>query len=738
MGAMWKPFLYAAPTSKNVMFAHVRGVHETKVPGINAVSLGHKTSFMAADTLEEAKVIVSEATNQKVLSLISVGRADVDQEKSLQDLGLDSLTAIEVKNFIRKEFDATLHASEILDEPCLAELSTKIVSRSEMLRKKFGDVSKESKSNGKSPDQDPSPEASANGISYPSAEGKLPTLPLPKIADSMDLYLTSASAFLDSTELERTSEAVRVFKGKSGRLLQEKLECHREALDDLQVSGVYLRRRMPIHPFGTFYGVHLLTKQPHSQATRAAIITEAAYAFQRKLEADELDPDYLNGERLCAQFLYWLFNACREPFRNLDKMKKHERNKYLVILRRGHAFKIALEQESQPVTLAKLRDAFDEILDLSSQMLPSIATLTADDRDSWADLREDLKSVNTANHNTLITIEAAAFVIYLDDSSPATPTDRCNSLLLGDPRNRWSDKALQFVVCANGVSGYVCEHSMLDVTSLRQLNKSITNAIIETTFELNLSGIVDGNPRVLEELTFHINNALLDNIDRVHKHATTTFKPAEFTHFKFSSMGNMFLRNRRIPSKSGIQIVIQLASLLHYGVQYPSWETLTMMLFHGGRLHWIQSVSPAMFKFGATAFTENITRTQRSKLLREAAVTHTRTMTRISRGRGFAAHLEALREVAQKADEVPEFFTDPTWEMMRVLSPRKLKTDASAGVRAQEAGFFMPDPDSVFVHYEMDEAECRFFVQSTEGQTGRFCEALEKAAEQVCRLLEET
>lgn len=734
----------ATPTTKSAMFTYVRGVYEIKASTRDASCLRSKRSIPAADTLEEAKNIICEATGQKVLSLISVGKDDVDENRSLQDLGLDSLMAIEVKNFIRKEFDATVHASEILDEPCLAALSSKVASRSETLRKRFGDLPKESKSNGESPDRDALLEISANGTPYPSEEGKLPALPLPNIEDSIDLYLTSARAFLNATEFERTSEAARVFKRKSGRLLQEKLESRHKALEidnwqyDLQVSGVYLRRRMPIHPFGTFYGVHLLTNRPHSQAERAAIIAETAYVFQRKLEAGELDSDYLNGERLCPQSLNWLFNACREPHRNVDKIRKHEGNQYLVVLRRGHVFKIALEQESQPVTRAKFRDAFDEILDLSSQMLPSIATLTADERDSWADLRCVVNSINLTNHNTLNTIEAAAFVICLDDSSPATPTERCNSLLLGDPGNRWSDKTLQFVVCANGVSGYVCEHSMLDVASLRQINESITTAIIEPTAEPGFNRTVDRKPRILEELRFYINNALVDNIDRVHNHAIVTLKPVEFAHFKLPSMGNIFLRNRRIPSKSGIQIVIQLASLLYYGVQYPSWETLTMMLFRSGRLDWIQSVSPAMFKFCETAFREDITLIQRSKLLREAAGTHTSTMTRISRGRGFAAHLEALREVAQQEEVLPEFFNDPTWEMMRVLSPRKLKTDASGGLKAQEAGFYMPDPESVFIHYEIDEAQCHFFVQSTEGRTERFCEALEKAAEQIRRLLEES
>jgi len=57
-------------------------------------------------------------------------------------------------------------------------------------------------------------------------------------------------------------------------------------------------------------------------------------------------------------------------------------------------------------------------------------------------------------------IEAAAFVVCLDDGSPSTSTERCNRFLLGNPSNRWSDQSLQFVVCENGVSAYICEHSM--------------------------------------------------------------------------------------------------------------------------------------------------------------------------------------------------------------------------------------------------------------------------------------
>ena len=734
----------ATPTTKSNMFTHVRGTYESRASIKNVSPLGQSNRILSAKTLDEAHEIIGDATSQKVSSLISVGEGDIDRERPLQDSGLDSLTAIEVKNFIRKEFDATIHASEILDEPCLAALSRKIASRSGVLRRSLGDLAKESKSDDDNASQVGSHGRLTNGTHYPSKVERLPALPLPSIEDTMDLYLASARPFLDAKEFERTSEAVRMFQAKSGKSLQRQLESRHQDPEidnwqyDLQVSGVYLRLRLPIHPFGTFYSVHRLTTRAHSQAERAAIIAETAYAFQRKLEENQLEPDYLNDERLCPQSLQWLFNACREPHRNVDRVKKHDSNNYLVALRRGHVFKVALEHEHRPISRAKLQVTFGEILNRPLQELPSVATLTADERDSWAELRGILTKAHPANTNALHIIEAAAFVICLDDQSPTTSTERSNVFLLGDPRNRWSDKTLQFVVCANGVSGYVCEHSMLDVASLRQINNSVTTAILEATIDAEYNKHNHSNPNIVEELKLHSNDILVDNINRVHNHVLTTFKPVEFTHFMLPSMGNIFLRDHKIASKSGIQVIIQLASLLYFGMQHPSWETLTMMLFRSGRLDWIQTVSPAMYEFCSSAFNDSIPLPQRRKLLREAASTHTSTMNRISRGRGFAAHLEALTEIALREEgaAVPEFFDDRTWKMMHVLSPRKMKTDASVGLNAQEAGFYMPDPESVFVHYEIEEVGCRFFVQSTEGRTGRFCEALEKAAREIGKLLE--
>lgn len=161
-----------------------------------------------------------------------------------------------------------------------------------------------------------------------------------------------------------------------------------------------------------------------------------------------------------------------------------------------------------------------------------------------------------------------------------------------------------------------------------------------------------------------------------------------------------------------------------------------MMLFHKGRLDWMQVISPAMFAFCRAAISCDIPEAEVAGLLRDAANAHTVTMARTARGHGFAAHLEALQEVLHEDEPVPELFMDPTWAMMHVTSTRKIKTDASEGLMAQEAGFFMPDPESVWVHYEVEENGCGYYIQSTEGRTAAFCEALKRAAERVKHLLE--
>lgn len=424
------------------------------------------------------------------------------------------------------------------------------------------------------------------------------------------------------------------------------------------------------------------------------------------------------------------------------------------VLWAGHLFKVVLSKGGANASYRSLRVIFRTVLDTSEERRPAVATLIADTRQSWAELHRTIRSINQEKDDLITLIEDAAFVVCLDDESLDTATQRCNQFLLGPPSNWWSDKSLQFVICKNGVSAYICEHSMLDASSTKQLNASVTKAILahipEKILAHNASLIGDSHLKhtrslddtassigdMVKEFQLKTNPAISDPIDRVQVHFDMTHTPIEFAHFHLSTFGNKFLRNRGMPPKTGYQLVIQLASLLYFGQQYPSWETITKMLFEKGRLDWMQVVSPAMFRFCQAAASHDVPLAQQCTLLREATNLHTNTMARIARGKGFAGHLECLKEVLREDEPMPALFEDPTWQMMRVDSPRKIKTDATEGLMTQEAGFLMPDSESVFVHYEVEDDGCLFYIQSTDGRTKPFCDALQRTAAKVRTLLD--
>lgn len=757
----------ATPTMKGPLFTHVRRPSKREPENETAPSRTLKEAIADATGFNDVRDIITTAVARKLSNLVALDYDKVSLDLPLSAFGLDSLAGIELKNWIAEEFDAPIQASEILDESSILALTMRVASRSNLVQQVSAESSKQTVIDGTEERESrvivaPPSSAAMKTRDDSIAPLPVPSLPLPDLRATLDLYLTLARPFLTEAELKHTSEVIHDFEEGFGQQLQERLieRAQDSQIDnwqhDLQVNRIYLKRRDPVYPYGIFYGSHLLTELPHSQAERAAVISASAYKFKRQIDASGLGQlqDYMNEEPLCMNTQQWLFNSNRKPGIGIDEMCKYPGNDYLIVLRRGHVFKVNLTkaESGTPVPHMSLELTFRAILDTSESRLPSVATLTADSRDSWTEVRDTVESTGRTNKAQLGTIEAAAFVICLDDGAPNTPTERCNQFLLGDPSNRWSDKSLQFVVCENGVSGFICEHSMLDAASLRRLNEDVTNAILHHKPEVVPNGTyVNGDVRspgvrppdltvgslgkLAEELTFVTNEAIEGHIDRVQMQFRTNHAPAENIHFRLSIFGNHFLRSHKLSSKAACQLVIQLASLLHYGQQHPAWEVLTMMLFHKGRLDWMQVVSPAMFAFCKAMLDDSVSAIQRKVLLREAANTHASTMTRIRRGRGFAAHLEALREVLHDDEPLPAFFADPTWAMMHVTSTRKVKTDASEGLMTQEAGFLMPDPESVWVHYEVEDDSLVFSIQSTEGQTEKFCDALKKAAESINALL---
>ncbi|KAI0896725.1 ketoacyl-synt-domain-containing protein [Annulohypoxylon nitens] len=92
-------------------------------------AISYRNAFRAAASNDEARQVAIQGVLQKLSEVLSVAREDVDAQRSMASYGLDSLTAIEVRNWITRELGATLEILELLTSTNVTDLADLIVSR---------------------------------------------------------------------------------------------------------------------------------------------------------------------------------------------------------------------------------------------------------------------------------------------------------------------------------------------------------------------------------------------------------------------------------------------------------------------------------------------------------------------------------------------------------------------------------------------------------------------------------
>ncbi|KAK8064355.1 Reducing polyketide synthase PKS2 [Apiospora phragmitis] len=95
-----------------------------------AAIVSYRDAYRAAKGAEEQVDVATRGILQKLSDVLSVAREDVDAQRSMTSYGLDSLTAIEVRNWITRELGANLQILELLTAANVTELAALIVSKS--------------------------------------------------------------------------------------------------------------------------------------------------------------------------------------------------------------------------------------------------------------------------------------------------------------------------------------------------------------------------------------------------------------------------------------------------------------------------------------------------------------------------------------------------------------------------------------------------------------------------------
>lgn len=92
-----------------------------------------KESLLQATDIEAASKIVYQALAQKIAKDMMLSPQDITLESSLSQIGLDSLVAVEFRNWLAKELDANIRVMEIINSRSMNDLVATVVRKSSIL-----------------------------------------------------------------------------------------------------------------------------------------------------------------------------------------------------------------------------------------------------------------------------------------------------------------------------------------------------------------------------------------------------------------------------------------------------------------------------------------------------------------------------------------------------------------------------------------------------------------------------
>ncbi|KAH7132181.1 polyketide synthase [Dendryphion nanum] len=691
--------------SRNAMFSHTFARTNEKVARVELSLKRNPTQqikALATHELHENEDLVAMGLREKIASLVAVKSEDIRINIPIADFGLDSLVAIELKNWIRKIMGAPIQTSDILDAPSLPALVKLIIKRVTLT----GSELNETQPLGR--DRTADPNMKILTVAHGTQELRLSRLPLPSLEDSLYSFWHGIEPFGTVEERKKTQKAIEDFHrpGGIGHLLHSRLkDIEQDDSEPSWLSEVYnqtmwLQRRTPLRPTVNFFSSHVPNGQT-CQADKAAILSLAAYEFKKRLDRGEVEQDFFNDEPQCMESLKWIFNCSRRPCLSRDETLRFPNNDYIIAMRHGYVFQISLVVEGSTISRTRLAAIFKEIVQKTAADICWASVLTVDERDSWARTRQLAIDESPKNKEYFDTIENSLFVVCLDDGNPSNSEERIHSFLLDGNENRWNDKTLSFIVCENGASAFWCEHSMIDGSSLDQLGSTIDKAIaddgiIPTQHDITVTEGVDYIPHAFQSST------IIDaHIERIRHRYSEDIRNAGLAVVELP-FGERYLRQHTLPPKGVIQAIISLAVRQQLGHSPASYETVSLRSFKSGRvdIHQVHTLEMEAFVSRAISISPINNDTLRLKeLLQHAVHAHASGIAHTSRGRGWDRHIRALRYVLQDGEEEPSLFKDPLF-----LKTRPGKVFVSFSNRGMpEWGNISPNEDAIWIAAEIGE-----------------------------------
>lgn len=153
-------------------------------------------------------------------------------------------------------------------------------------------------------------------------------------------------------------------------------------------------------------------------------------------------------------------------------MVTNEKNNNIFVIHNGNYYLFpVIDSDGNIFEPDEILACFHHILKLNHpEPEYALGCLTAENRDTWAEVREHLEKIG--NKEALELIDTSLYCIALDNIKSNDPDELSANFLHGNHKNRWFDKNHTLIITRNGQAAINFEHSWGDgVAVLRFFNE---------------------------------------------------------------------------------------------------------------------------------------------------------------------------------------------------------------------------------------------------------------------------
>ncbi|KAI1298741.1 Carnitine O-palmitoyltransferase 1, liver isoform [Halotydeus destructor] len=500
-------------------------------------------------------------------------------------------------------------------------------------------------------------------------QGSLPRLSVPSVHNTLTRYLRSVRPLCDDEKYKRLERMADEFeKGIASRLqryLILKSWWASNYVSDWWEEFVYLRGRSAIMVNSNYYAIDALLVHPTQiQAARAANLVYASLLFRRQIDRQELKPITLqNLVPLCSWQYERVFNTTRVPGLETDRIVHLSDSQHIAVICGGRFYKVDLYYRSKLLQPKQLESQFAKILEDKSEALAGeehLAALTATDRVTWAQARQEYFRQGI-NRISLKAIEKAAFVVVFDDDSflsdfgqSKNPEQELSSfgqnLLHGKGHDRWYDKSFNLVITKNARAGLNAEHSWADAPVMAHLWEYML-AYEDTQLGYDEKGnCTIGSELDLpapQRLKWDLPQPLINTIEKSLESAGKLLNDVDLKLIMFTDYGKGFIKKCKLSPDAYIQLALQLAYYKDAGNLCLTYEASMVRLFREGRTETVRPVTIESAAWVKAMYDSTKTPDERRALARHASAIHQKGYQDAMTGKGVDRHLFCLYVISK-------------------------------------------------------------------------------------------